>query len=88
MKVSIIGQGYVGLPLAVAATSAGYKVVGIDNNKDKLKWIYLSQNENAIHILENNIDKINWYSLSSNKNAIKILENKIHSNPETGIVSL
>jgi UDP-N-acetyl-D-glucosamine dehydrogenase len=35
-KVAIIGQGYVGLPLAVAATSAGYKVVGIDNNKDKV----------------------------------------------------
>jgi UDP-N-acetyl-D-glucosamine dehydrogenase len=35
-KVAIIGQGYVGLPLAVAATSAGFKVVGIDNNKDKV----------------------------------------------------
>lgn len=31
--VAIIGQGYVGLPLAMAATSAGWNVVGIDVNK-------------------------------------------------------
>jgi UDP-N-acetyl-D-glucosamine dehydrogenase len=30
MKVSIIGQGYVGLPLAIAAVQAGHEVVGID----------------------------------------------------------
>ena len=31
--VAIIGQGYVGLPLAMAVTSAGWKVIGIDVNK-------------------------------------------------------
>jgi UDP-N-acetyl-D-glucosamine dehydrogenase len=31
--VAIIGQGYVGLPLAIAATSAGWNVIGIDVNK-------------------------------------------------------
>jgi UDP-N-acetyl-D-glucosamine dehydrogenase len=30
MKVSIVGQGYVGLPLAIAAVQAGHEVVGID----------------------------------------------------------
>ena len=30
MKVSIVGQGYVGLPLAIAAVEAGHEVVGID----------------------------------------------------------
>jgi len=30
MKVSIVGQGYVGLPLAIAAVHAGHNVVGID----------------------------------------------------------
>jgi len=30
MKVSIVGQGYVGLPLAIAAVQAGHDVVGID----------------------------------------------------------
>ena len=32
MKVSIVGQGYVGLPLAIAAASAGHEVWGIDTN--------------------------------------------------------
>ena len=35
-KIAIIGQGYVGLPLAIAASGAGYKVIGIDNDKDKI----------------------------------------------------
>jgi len=30
MRVSIVGQGYVGLPLAIAAVQAGHDVVGID----------------------------------------------------------
>ena len=32
MKVSVVGQGYVGLPLALAAAGAGHNVVGIDSN--------------------------------------------------------
>ena len=32
MKVAVVGQGYVGLPLAIAANSAGHDVVGIDLN--------------------------------------------------------
>jgi UDP-N-acetyl-D-glucosamine dehydrogenase len=32
VKVSIVGQGYVGLPLAIAAASAGHEVWGIDTN--------------------------------------------------------
>ena len=31
-----------------------------------LSWSLLSENPNAIKILENNQDKINWYRLSSN----------------------
>ena len=30
MKVSIVGQGYVGLTLAVGASSAGHQVIGVD----------------------------------------------------------
>jgi hypothetical protein len=33
---------------------------------DKITWQSLSQNPNAIHILEKNKDKIDWYSLSQN----------------------
>lgn len=32
MKTAIIGQGYVGLPLAIAAAAAGHDVIGIDIN--------------------------------------------------------
>ena len=35
-KVVVIGQGYVGLPLAVSAAQAGFKVTGIDLNEEKV----------------------------------------------------
>ena len=33
MKVSIIGQGYVGLTVAVGAAAVGHRVIGLDVNK-------------------------------------------------------
>ena len=33
MRVSIVGQGYVGLPLAIAAVQAGHEVTGIDRDR-------------------------------------------------------
>ena len=36
MKVSIIGQGYVGLPLAISCAQAGFEVTGIDLNVEKV----------------------------------------------------
>jgi hypothetical protein len=44
---------------------------------DKIDCNYLSNNSNAIHILEKNIDKIKWNELSYNPNAIHILEKNI-----------
>jgi UDP-N-acetyl-D-glucosamine dehydrogenase len=35
-KIAVIGQGYVGLPLAMSAYEAGYQVIGIDNNLEKI----------------------------------------------------
>ena len=37
--LAIIGQGYVGLPLAMAAIDAGWKVIGIDNFEAKVSQI-------------------------------------------------
>ena len=34
MKVAIIGQGYVGLTLSIAAAQAGHKIIGFDVNKN------------------------------------------------------
>ena len=39
MKVSVIGQGYVGLPLAISCAQAGFEVVGIDLNEEKVSQL-------------------------------------------------
>lgn len=36
LKVAVVGQGYVGLPLALAAAKAGFNVIGLDNNSKKI----------------------------------------------------
>ena len=36
-QIAVVGQGYVGLPLAIAAAEAGFSVVGIDINRDLVK---------------------------------------------------
>ena len=43
-KVGVIGLGYVGLPLAIEFTNAGYSVVGIDVDKEKVNKINSSEN--------------------------------------------
>ena len=35
-NLAIIGQGYVGLPLAMAAVEAGWSVIGIDSSADRV----------------------------------------------------
>jgi UDP-N-acetyl-D-glucosamine dehydrogenase len=35
-KTAVVGQGYVGLPLAIAAANAGFHVVGLDKNSNKV----------------------------------------------------
>jgi len=44
---------------------------------DKVFWICLSYNPNAIHILEKNLDKVCWGHLYSNPNAIHLLEKNL-----------
>jgi hypothetical protein len=39
---------------------------------DKINWWYLSENPNAIHLLEQNMDNIDWTSLSQNPNIFEI----------------
>jgi len=36
MQITVVGQGYVGLPLAIAASLAQYTVFGLDNNQEKI----------------------------------------------------
>jgi len=38
-NVVVIGQGYVGLPLAIASANTGFNVVGVDTDKSKVKQL-------------------------------------------------
>jgi UDP-N-acetyl-D-glucosamine dehydrogenase len=44
MKVAIIGQGYVGLNIAIAAASNGHKVIGLDKDAELIKNLNLGIN--------------------------------------------
>jgi len=39
MRVAIVGQGYVGLPLAIATATAGHEIVGIDSNPELVSML-------------------------------------------------
>ena len=41
MKVTVIGQGYVGLPILIKAAEAGFSVTGFDINSEKIKSLKL-----------------------------------------------
>jgi len=43
-KVAVIGLGYVGLPLAVEKAKAGFTVVGIDRNADRVEQVNRGEN--------------------------------------------
>ena len=36
LNICVVGQGYVGLPLALSFAEYGYKVFGLDNNLEKI----------------------------------------------------
>ena len=38
-KIAIIGQGYVGLPLAMAAVDAGWSVIGIEKSHARVEQL-------------------------------------------------
>jgi UDP-N-acetyl-D-glucosamine dehydrogenase len=42
-RVVVVGQGYVGLPLAVAAAEAGHRVIGFDVDKDRVDRLRRAQ---------------------------------------------
>ena len=45
LNICIVGQGYVGLPLALSFAEYGYKVFGLDNNLEKVRRINLGQSQ-------------------------------------------
>jgi UDP-N-acetyl-D-glucosamine dehydrogenase len=62
-KISVIGLGYVGLPLAINASKYGYEVLGIDTDVQKIKLLNLG-NSGAESIDKYELlDTINNYGL-------------------------
>ena len=62
MKITVVGQGYVGLPLAIAAGNAGYTVYGLDNNVEKINSLV-----NGISVIEDLSDDVIKESIDSNR---------------------
>ena len=62
MKITVVGQGYVGLPLAIAAVNAGYTVYGLDNNEEKINSL-----GNGISIIEDLTDHVVKESVNSKR---------------------
>jgi len=43
LKICVVGQGYVGLPLALSFAEYGYRVFGVDNDIEKVNKINIGQ---------------------------------------------
>ncbi|MBA4496532.1 UDP-glucose dehydrogenase family protein [Paenactinomyces guangxiensis] len=54
MKVAVIGTGYVGTTTSIAFASQGYKVIGIDNDEEKIKRL----NQSKLPFYEEGLDGI------------------------------
>lgn len=62
-QVTIVGQGYVGLPLAIAAAQSGYKVFGFDNDDARIQSLKSGKSpieDVSDKDLKNQIDKNNY----------------------------
>ena len=55
MKVTVVGQGYVGLPLAITSSQTGFTVNGLDNNFQKVE--VLKSGKSVIEDLSDEIIK-------------------------------
>lgn len=62
MQVCVVGQGYVGLPLAIAAADAGYVVYGVDNDEEKIELLAMGKS-----IVEDVSDQVIRHSISLNR---------------------
>ena len=53
MHITVVGQGYVGLPLAIEAAKSGYIVYGLDNNLERIELL-----ANGKSVIEDISDKV------------------------------
>ena len=73
IKASVVGQGYVGLPLAIAAAESGCTVIGIDNDQEKIHLINsgISPIEDIGSLTLANTIKTERYKVSQSYESVK-----------------
>ena len=49
MRVVIVGQGYVGLPVAMRAVEVGHDVVGFDIDEERVKALSAGESYVSVH---------------------------------------
>lgn len=74
-KISIIGMGYVGLPLAVAFAERGVKVIGFDLNEEKIKK-YMQGEDPTNEIGQDRLTKVKTITYTTKENDLK--QSKFH----------
>ena len=75
-KISVIGLGYVGLPLCLALSKAKFKVFGIDNNVERVQL--LKSGRSYISTIKNfQIKNLNFKKFIPTNNFSEILNSDI-----------
>jgi UDP-N-acetyl-D-glucosamine dehydrogenase len=80
MKVTVVGQGYVGLPLAITASQSGYTVYGLDNNDEKVALL-----KSGKSIIEDLSDEVVKKSVDSKK-YLPTVEQSVISDSEVVLI--
>lgn len=80
MKVTVVGQGYVGLPLAITASRFGYTVYGLDNNDKKIELL-----KSGKSIIEDLIDEVIKKSVDS-KYYVPTIDQSVISDSELVLI--
>ena len=80
MQITVVGQGYVGLPLAITASQSGYTVYGLDNNDEKIASLKLGKS-----IIEDLSDEVVKKSIDS-KNYLPTVDQRVISDSEVVLI--
>lgn len=76
MKATVLGQGYVGLPLAITASRFGYTIYGLDNNDEKIALL-----KSGKSIIEDLTDEVVKKSVDS-KHYLPTIDQSVISDSE------
>ena len=75
-KISVIGLGYVGLPLAILSAQSGYKVTGIDTDSNKINMLKIGKST-VEDILDSDVHEVIHKTLHVDTDFSKITDSSI-----------